>query len=874
MPVTAADIVFFPGVRISDAPDGGGEPRFWPLPDGVMNNLFDGVTDADEDAGALSCRKVYAGLVNSDAAGFTNAYVYLQAAAFSNNNFLSAVLFLHGGRRTLRNSTPPGAMEALVTPYQYIDKPNEPDFQTIIGTDGKGTITLVNGPVTIEVGDLIKFYGSPQRFPGNVLGLSQLHGTAVVTTIISTGTYYGANTTKIDYTILWESPGGFIRGDSLCSRVEPAVLDPTLGAQQPALAVGFANMIGGIGAGATTLSLDRVSTQVVPQFVEGQTPIGVAANGLLEWGGAVPLFRRGGKVLVRDGATSEVVTVARVRFGFNAGLELTAPLVNSYGTSTTVHGLCPVGDVAATVDTFISQRTWGRVFADTPVGPTEPDLHTGTTITVSNAGTIEQRWVCVFGLDVTQFELYGESLGFVMAGNTSTDLSPLNPTTGQPYFTLPAAGWQTIAIGNAFRFNTHGSLAPEALWIARMISADPTNLLNQAGSITLALRDGASGAEGTVEMPWDVSTQLGGQGTPPTAPPAPTGDLPTATLSPGGAIPALASYRLVHTLAVTLEATNAALPVESVTLSIEDGSVCWTLSATGRPSLYAQFAEATAPQQVRVAIDGIEWLFIVESATRNRNGTDEHAVTLTGRSAAMAAGEPYAQPRNWINDGAITAAQMAVFSQEGTATSVQWYVLDWLIPDKVLTFAGSPLALVQRIAETIGAQVTCDRVSNAIYVMPRYPRMPTDWAAATPQVTIAEAAIRADSFQRADKPNYNSVWVSGQQQGVLGQVFLAGTDGAAQAPLVTDLLVTDSPAVLQRGRTILGGSGPQARISMTLPVMTGSGQPGVLSPGQLVEVAGASTWRGMVRSVSVSASAREAQVEQTVVLERHFPYPT
>lgn len=863
MPVTAADIAFFPGARITDAPDGGGAPRYWPLPDGVVNNLFDGVTAADEAAGSLSCRKVFAGLVNSDADGFTNAYVYLQNAVNAN-----ACLFLHGDRRMLRNQTPPGALEALITPAQFIDKPGEPDFQTIIGTDGKGTITLVNGPVVIEVGDLLKFYGAPQRFPGNVLRATAVHGTAAVTAIISTGTFYGAATTKIDYTILWESPGGFIRGDTLCARAEPAVLDATLGAQQPALPVGFANMVGGVGAGATEFELDRVTAQLVPVFVDGQTPLGVAANGLQEWGGNVPLFRRGGLVLLRNGGTSEVAAVARVVFGLNPGLELTAPLANAFGVGTTVHGLCPVGDVAASVDTFISQRTWSRVFADVALGPTEPALHDGTTITVSNAGTIEQRWACVFGLDPTQFDLYGEGLGFVVAGDTSTDLAPINPSTGEPYFTLPAAGWNTIAIGNAFRFNTRGSLAPEALWIARMIVADPTNGFNQAGSVTLALRDGASGATGTVQMPWDVSTQLGGQGTAPAAPVAPPDDIAGPVLSPGGSIPAQAVYRITHTATVVDETTSAVLPIDRLTISIDEGSVCWTLSATGRPPLYALFAESSTPRLVRVSIDGIEWLFVIESASRTRNGAVDHAVTITGRSAAMAAGEPYVLPRNWINEGAITAAQLATFSQEGTGTTVQWHLNDWLIADKVLTFAGSALALVQRIGETVAAQVVCDRVANTLYVSPRYPRLPYEWPSATPDVTIAPAAMRSDGFQRADKPAYNSVYVSGQQQGVIGQVFLAGTDGAAQAPLVTDLLITDAIAVRQRGRAILGAGGPQARVSMVLPVMTGAGRPGVLSPGQLVRVDETVPWFGMVRGVSVEVDL--PLVQQTVVFERHF----
>jgi hypothetical protein len=867
MPVTASDIVFFPGVRLTEAADGGGPPRYWPLPDGVMHNLFGGVTTLERFNGGLACRKLYPGLANADADGFTNAVAYLaQRPALADTD---SVLFAHGLRTTVRAGVSPlGAVDALLHPGGFADV-DTLDFQTIIAANAKGRVTLVTGSRTLLEGEALLFYGNPRRGsslpPGQTIAVA-VHGTAYVSAIVSTGTYYGTATTTIDYEVIWESGGGIIRFDTLCSRVEPAPAPPVA-----ARAVGVAVLTAG--SAGTVLEVDRVMSRVLPTYNEQTAtyvfaPEGAPATAPREWDGLVPIFRRTGQVLVTDGSNSEIATVQRV--GFDGKLHLTAALANSYGAGATVHGVIPIGDVQATATGLFSLRTWSRVFADVPVGPTVDDLYTGS-IGVSNAGAIEQQWVCVFGLDPTQFDLYGDSLGFVAAGNTSTDLEPINPSTGQPILTLPAAGWQAPEIGNAYRFKTTGAISDSSLWVTRC--TETGTLINSPDSATVALRDGGGATTGSVELPWEWSEVAGGgAGTPPPAPLAQSGDLPSATLSPGGAIPALASYRSVHTLAVTLEDTGAPLPVESVTLAIEDGSVCWILSATGHPSLYAQFAEATAPQRVRVSIDGIQWLFIVESATRNRNGTDQHAVTLTGRSAAMAAGEPYAQPRNWINDGAITAAQMAVFAQEGTATSVQWYVLDWLIPDKVLTFAGSPLALVQRIAETIGAQVTCDRVSNAIYVMPRYPRMPTDWAAATPQVTIAEEAIRSDSYQRADKPNYNSVWVSGQQQGVLGQVFLAGTDGAAQAPLVTDLLVTDSPAVLQRGRTILGGSGPQARISMTLPVMTGSGQPGVLSPGQLAEVAGA--WRGMVRSVSVSASAREAQVEQTVSIERHFAYPT
>jgi hypothetical protein len=857
MPVTSGDIAFFPGNRITDAADGGGAPRYWPLPDAVVNNLFDGVTAADVADGSLSLRKVFAGLVNSDADGFTNAYVYLDSQV-PNGGYTNSLLFKYGDRRTLRNAVaPPGAYEALITPAQYIDKADEPDFQTIIGTDGKGTITLVTGSVTLEVGDLIKFFGAPQRYAGNQLGASAVHGTAWIDSIVGTGTYYGVATTRITYTIIWESPGGFIRGDSLCTRVEPAVQNSTLGAAQPALPVGFAPLSGGSG---TEIVVAYVTQQLVPTYVTGDTPLGVAANALQEWNGAVPIFRRGGQIVVRSGGVSEVATVERV--GWDGVITLAAPLVNSYGSGT-VHSLCPVGDVAASVDTVLEQRTWTRVYADDLIGPAATNLYSGT-ITTSNAGAIEQRWAAVFGLNTTEFDVYGEGVGYIGSGDTSTDFAVNNPSTGVPYFTLPASGWDVPEIGNVLRFNTRGSLAPDALWIARMCVKDSLASGTYEGGVTLALRDGGTGATGTVDILWDESTQLGGQGTAPTAPTAPTGDLESPLLSPNGSIPAQSTYRTVHTLVVYDDATDDVLPVTALSMTIEEGSVCWTLNATGRPPLYTLFAESTTPRVVRVELDGIEWKFIVEGCSRNRTGADEVAVTFQGRSAAMAAGEPYVLPRNWINEGAITAAQMAVFSQEA-GTTVQWYLEDWLIPDKVLTFAGSALALVQRIAEAVGAYVICDRTENTLYVVPRYPVLPADWPSATPNVTIAEAAVRSDSFQRADKPDYNGVWVSGQQQGVLMFVVRNGTDGANQAPLVTDLLLTDTPACRQRGRTVLGVGGKQARIQMTLPVMTGSGRPGVLSPNQLVQVG---SWFGMVRSVSVTAALPE--VTQTIVVERHF----
>ena len=64
--------------------------------------------------------------------------------------------------------------------------------------------------------------------------------------------------------------------------------------------------------------------------------------------------------------------------------------------------------------------------------------------------------------------MVGETVGEVAVFDTALDLSPTNPVTGTPYFTVPAAGWGTgWSADNVLRFNTEGCLAP--MWLARTV---------------------------------------------------------------------------------------------------------------------------------------------------------------------------------------------------------------------------------------------------------------------------------------------------------------------------------------------------------------------------------------------------------------------
>lgn len=145
------------------------------------------------------------------------------------------------------------------------------------------------------------------------------------------------------------------------------------------------------------------------------------------------------------------------------------PVPGSYISSALV-----AGDVQARVQPAFDQTTWTGVWSDSVIGsPVGTASYNDTLhpITTTNLGALTERWAVRF-TNSTSFEVFGEHVGVIATGNTGTNCSPMNPTTSQPYFTIPAAGWGLgWATGNVVRFNTVGAEVP--VWIARTILQGP-----------------------------------------------------------------------------------------------------------------------------------------------------------------------------------------------------------------------------------------------------------------------------------------------------------------------------------------------------------------------------------------------------------------
>lgn len=169
------------------------------------------------------------------------------------------------------------------------------------------------------------------------------------------------------------------------------------------------------------------------------------------------------------------------RIGFNRQLTHTYPVPGSY-----VSGALVAGDLFARTSLVFDQQTWNGQWEDAVDGSPATGTYNTTLapIAVSNIGALTERWVIRF-TNSTSFEVIGEGVGVIATGNTSTDCSPINPSTGFPYFTVPAVGWGSgWSIGNVLRFNTVGAMFP--MQIVETIQAGPETGTNH--DFTLLIR--------------------------------------------------------------------------------------------------------------------------------------------------------------------------------------------------------------------------------------------------------------------------------------------------------------------------------------------------------------------------------------------------
>jgi hypothetical protein len=333
-------------------------------------------------------------------------------------------------------------------------------------------------------------------------------------------------------------------------------------------------------------------------------------------------------------------------------------------------------------------------------------------------------------------------------------------------------------------------------------------------------------------------------------------------------------YMTTNTVEAQLLPSLADVPIYAgATISQDVGSFAWTLSATGPASLYSQLAAVPGqPKILRVTINGIAFVFQLDSPKRTQSFGNTQ-VQLTGRSVTATLGTGFARETTRLSTAPSTAQQLAAQALLYSGVALDWGMEDWLVPAGSWSHSGTPLAAVQAIAEAAGGYVQSHRTLAQLMVRHPYPLLPGgvpggpwNWAAATAvDVVLAPDAIISRSQEVRPAAAINAVYVSGAEQGVLALVKRAGSAGDLLASMVVDPLITANAAAAQRGTAVLGAAGDKLMHQLELPVLTGLGQPGILSTDQLIEVQDAVPWRGRVRAVTVTHDM--PRLRQTVLVE-------
>lgn len=333
-------------------------------------------------------------------------------------------------------------------------------------------------------------------------------------------------------------------------------------------------------------------------------------------------------------------------------------------------------------------------------------------------------------------------------------------------------------------------------------------------------------------------------------------------------IPLLRCYVTVHSIQAVLLPSFERVQLSGVSISSNDDGFGWSLSASGPEHLIDQLAPVDGlPARVRVTIDGIDWIFVVDPPERTRKFA-ERKVSVAGQSVTALLGDPYLPSGSWSNPAsAFTAQQLVEQALELTGVGIDWRITDWLVPAGAWSFQGTPLAVAQRVAEAVGAVVRSHRTDETLQFAPRYPAMPWEWDAAPLDVQMPGQLMTSDSLQNRRNPEWDAVYVLGERSGWKGHVVRTGTAGAVLAPQVIDSLITHPDAARQRGRAVLGAAGRGYTQNMTVPLLTGGAYPGLILPGYLLQVdEPGESWRGLVRGITITESA--PTVRQQLVVER------
>lgn len=335
-------------------------------------------------------------------------------------------------------------------------------------------------------------------------------------------------------------------------------------------------------------------------------------------------------------------------------------------------------------------------------------------------------------------------------------------------------------------------------------------------------------------------------------------------------VPLRGRYMTLNTLLLRRVEGDIAFNAAGVDLSIDHRSWTWSWSAGLEKSALSLLAPETGELvEMELSINGAPYRLYAEDVERTRK-FPKTSVASGGRGLAAELDAPVALQQYFSAASARTAQQLAnealMVNGVGIGWDIEWGLTDWLVPGGVWSHQGTHISAVSAIAAAAGGYVQPHPTARTLRVLPGYPAAPWDWAGLTPDVELPAAPVTLEGIRWQSRPAYDRVFVSAEGRSTIYDVTRGGAAGLIEAPMVVEQLATHADAARQRGISVLGDTGRQALVTLSLPVLQ---ETGLILPGKLVRyVDGPTTRLGLVRSCAIEW--RRPRLRQRISLETHI----
>ena len=342
------------------------------------------------------------------------------------------------------------------------------------------------------------------------------------------------------------------------------------------------------------------------------------------------------------------------------------------------------------------------------------------------------------------------------------------------------------------------------------------------------------------------------------------------------------SYLFMNTVNAVRLSDDEPLELLDISIDLDMDSFTWQLSAqvANKAVLALIEPDANGTKDIKITINGWDWIFMVTRYDAERRfGAESYRISGESRTRLLSA--PYAPLRSKTEDSAISAVQAATAELTNTGFTLNWdstetwATPDWILPGGTFSYTDqTAMEVIAKIATTAGAVVIPSADSDALAVQPRYRISPWNWGEDTTPIdhAIPESMVLSMSVEWRPEPEYNAVYVSGINEVVAVAVQRQGSAGDNPAPDIIEDWLTATDVNTERGRNVLSEGGAQAIVSLDLPLTAMGQPPGLILPGQLVEVLETGKpWIGLCLSTGVSTNGSGAgRVVQTLSIEKHF----